>query len=345
VAADVDHLVLLVPGLAGPVCDRPVTDYLQDRPAALDRLVSRATVIRVPYQGLESALCAQFGMATDRPLPVAPLSYLADCGEAPTQYLMRADPVHLRADQSRLRLFESHSFFISRDEADALVESINAFNAGRGWRLIAPQPQRWYLSLPASPQLQTCTPAQAAGRDIDAFLPQGQAARHWQAVITELQMLLHDHPVNLARAQRGEPAINSLWLWGGGVLPVSLRAQPDVLYADDALALGLARHAGIARGDVPTRPEPLWAESVGGNRLLVLGTLAWPAYYDDVEGWLAQLAQLESAWFAPLLAALGTGCIGALTIETCNGRRFVTDRRRQRAFWRRTRPFERRLAS
>ena len=223
-AADVDQLVLLIPGLAGPVVDRSVTDYIETRPAALDRLLSRSTVETVPYTGMEAALCHLFGVpATDAP-PVAPLSYLADSGQAPTRYLLRADPVHLRADQSRLRLFESHSFFITQDEADALVASINAFNAAQDWQLGALHPQRWYLSLPMAPDLQTTPPAQAAGLDIDTLLPQGGDAGRWAAVLNELQMLLHEHPVNQAREQRGEPVINSLWLWGGGVLPLSVQA-------------------------------------------------------------------------------------------------------------------------
>ena len=35
-------------------------------------------------------------------------------------------------------------------------------------------------------------------------------------LMTELQMLLHEHPVNEARAARGVPTVNAVWLWGGG---------------------------------------------------------------------------------------------------------------------------------
>lgn len=339
-AADVDQLVLLIPGLAGPVVDRSVTDYIETRPAALDRLLSRSTVETVPYTGMEATLCHLFGVsATDAP-PVAPLSYLADSGTAPTRYLLRADPVHLRADQSRLRLFESHSFFITQDEADALVASINAFNAAQDWQLSALHPQRWYLSLPMAPDLQTTPPAQAAGLDIDTLLPRGGDAGRWAAVLNELQMLLHEHPVNQAREQRGEPVINSLWLWGGGVLPLSVQAGVDAVYADDALALGLARHAGIGGRAVPEYVGDLLSDDTGRNRLLVLDSLAWPAHYNDIEGWLVQLGEMERIWFMPLQNALHSGRIGSLVIETCNGRRLSTDRKRQRAFWKRMRHFE-----
>ncbi|MEZ5540890.1 MAG: hypothetical protein R3F42_02485 [Pseudomonadota bacterium] len=343
-AAALDQLVVLLPGLAGPDCDRRITGHIRQRPAALDRLLTRGEPGAVTYRGWDAALGHQFGVPATATLPAAALSYLADSGRPPARYVLRADPVHLRADQSRLHLFEGHSFFITQDEADALVAGINALQTGQDWSLRAPHPQRWYLELATAPRMHTTAPAQAAGRNIDDFLPRGEDAARWQAVLTELQMLLHDHPVNRARELRGEPVINSLWLWGGGVLPLTLAAQVDAVYADDALALGLARHAGIPRGRVPSAVETLLPVAPAGQRaLLVLDSLAWPAHYNDIEGWLTQLDQLETCWFAPLLAALGAGRIGTLVIEPCNGVRIQATRARLRGFWRRTRPFEERL--
>jgi hypothetical protein len=308
-------------------------------------LLSRSAVEDVTWTGMAAALCRLFGMAAGAGLPIAPLSYLADTGVAPQHYLLRADPVHLRADQSRLRLFESHSFFITQDEADALVASINDFGTTRDWRLSAPHPQHWYLELQDAPQLETTPLAQAAGQDIDALLPRGRDAGRWATLLSELQMLLHDHPVNRAREQRGEPAINSLWLWGGGMLPLSIRAQPDAVFAGDVLARGLARHAGVECHAVPEFLGDLLSEGSGRKRLLVLDGLSWPAYYNDIDGWLVQLGQLENIWFMPLLVALNSGRIGTLVIDACSGRRFSTDSKRQRGFWKRIRPFEAQLTA
>ena len=344
-AAIVDQVILLVPGLAGPVIERAITDYVRTRPAGLDRLLSRSAAVSVPHTGLEAALCRLFGVSPEADTPVAPLSYLADSGRASPHYLLRADPVHLRADQSRLRLFESHSFFITRDEADALVAGINAFTGVQEWQLTAPHPQRWYLELPRAPALQTTPLAQAAGQDIDALLPRGRDAGHWATALSELQMLLYEHPVNRVREQRGEPVINSLWLWGGGVLPSSVRAEPDAVFAGDVLARGLALHAGIECHAVPEYLGDMLSEGEGRHRLLILDDLAWPAYYNDVEGWVVQLGRMEDIWFTPLLVALNSGRIGSLVIDACNGRQFCTDSKRQRSFWKRIRPFEARLSA
>lgn len=48
--------------------------------------------------------------------------------------------------------------------------------------------------------------------DMLKYLPNGSDLKRWQKLLTELQMLLHAHPVNTARVQRGARPINSSWL-------------------------------------------------------------------------------------------------------------------------------------
>jgi hypothetical protein len=345
VPASARQLVLLIPGLTGPGSDRPITDYFHQRPAALDRLLSRSRAERVQASGLEDTLGRYFGMGAAEELPVAPLCWLADTGIPATQYLLRADPVHLRADQSCLRLFDAHSFTLTQEEADALLVTINEFNAAHGWALSAPLPQRWYLALPQAPDITTRAPAQVAGQDIDPFLPTGADARHWHALMNELQMLLHDHPVNLAREARGEPAVNSLWFWGGGTLPDRLSTQISALYSDHPLATGLAQHAGVALQAVPANAGDLLNDMPDAPLLVLLDRLEWPAYYNDIEDWLSGVEQLERDWFGPLLTAVQQGRLASLVVDTCQGSRFHTGRGRQRAFWKTPQPFEARFQS
>lgn len=336
------HAALVIPGLCGPKSDHPVADYLQSRPAALDRLLARSRAQATPGADLETLLCSLFGLQLEAGVapPVAPLTWLADTGAATAGYLLRADPVHLRADQSRLLLFEGHSFGLSQAEADQLVAAFNVLYAERGWRLAATRPQRWYLSVPHAPLLASVSPGCVAGRDIDACLPQGTAAVEWHAVLNEVQMLFHDHPVNVARAQRGEPAINSLWFWGGGVLPEGVHRTVAQVITDHALGMGLAAAADVPRRDLPADAGELLTLLVPGVNLVVSDALHWPAQYADVEHWLRGLQQLEQGWFAPLLDALRRGDVASLRIFPCNGRSHVTSRVQQRHFWKRNRPFE-----
>lgn len=336
------HIALVIPGLCGPDADPPVSVYLQPRPLALDQLVSRSRVQAAPGTDPDTLLCKLFGMdmAVDAGAPVAALSWLADSGAAGDGFLLRADPVHLRPDQSRLLLFEAHSFELSQQEANQLAAAFNELYADRGWMLTAIRPQRWYLSVPQAPLVDTVSPARVAGQDIDACLPQGAAAVEWHAVLNEVQMLFHDHPVNAAREQRGAPVINSLWFWGGGVLPAAVQGEFVQVFTDQALGMGLAALAAVPRRDLPADAAELLAMLVPGVNLVATDALQWPAQYADVDHWLHGLQQLEQHWFAPLRAALRRGELASLRIYPCNGRSYLTSRALQRHFWRRRRPFE-----
>jgi hypothetical protein len=337
VSASSKHLTLIVPGLAGPDSDPPVTDYFRTRPAELDRWLSRSRRARTGRYGLAAALCHCFGIHAEASLPVAALTWLADCNTPPPPNLLRADPVHLRADQSCLRLFESHSVTLTQVEAALLQETVQAFIAPYGWQLSAPDPQRWYLALPHPPALITHAPVAAAGADIDPFLPSGMDAMQWHAVMNELQMLLHDHPVNLARAERGEAAINSLWFWGNGALPASLPAPARVICSGQALARGLARHAGIACREVPACFTDWQADPAP---LVVLDVLEWPQAYRDIDSWLEHFEQLEASWLRPAASALRNGQLATLVLDACNGYRWRSGRWRRYGFWCAVRPFE-----
>ena len=335
------HLALIIPGLCGPDSDHPVSDYLQTRPLALDRLLSRSQMQSFPGTDLDTTLCHCFGLdAAQQALPLAPLTYLSDTGQAGRGYILRADPVHLRADQSCLHLFDSHTFPVTQDEADALAAAVTKFYAHLGWQLQAVCPQRWYLTLSSVPAITTWPVMQVAGQDIDPCLPQGRDAADWHAILNEVQMLLHNHPVNIAREQRGEPVINSLWFWGGGELPTTVQTEFMRVASNHPLAMGLAQQAGIPRVDLPAESAELIDFAAPGSSLLVTDELERPVRYGEVERWLERLLQLEQDWFVPLLEALRQGKLTSLAIYPCNGRRFHITRRQLRAFWQPLRPFE-----
>ena len=336
-----NQLVLLLPGLCGPDSDPPVSDYLIPRPAALDRLLSRSQSAPSSNAGLEASLCRWFGMELSREAPpVAPLTFRFDAGQSASGYLLRADPVHLRADQSVLRLFDASTFRMEQHEADALVDTFNSFYAGQGLHLLAPCPQRWYLALDKPPDISTTGLLSVGGLDIDACLPQGADAADWHRILNEVQMLFHEHAVNVQREQRGEPAINSLWFWGGGVSPESPANDISRVATDHELGLGLAQLSGTPRVDVPARIDELLPVVADGMTLVVNDALAVATQYGDVDRWLAGLRELEALWFIPLLDAMKQGKLDSLEIDPCHGSRFRLTRRHLQYFWKRDRAFE-----
>jgi hypothetical protein len=329
----------VVPGLCGPASDALFSTYLSQYPQALEKLLARARVEQGVAEDLDATLGDMFGLsgAAAGTLPVAPLTWLADTGTPVAGYIMRVDPVHLRADQSSLRLYDSRAFCIEPGEALELAAAFNDLYRDRGWHLEVAAPTRWYLALSEPPVLETRSPTVCAGRDINELLPRGEHGREWHALLNEVQMLFHSHPVNLAREQRGEPVINSIWPWGGGVLPDVVETPAAHVITDHPLLMGLAQLAGIPRRDLPADAAELAGELAAASHLVVIDTLAAACQYADAEAWATGLMRLETNWFRPLLEMVSSGRIGQLELYPVNGKRYHVSRRLLRRFWRRPR--------
>jgi hypothetical protein len=75
-------------------------------------------------------------------------------------------------------------------------------------------------------------------------MPAGAGAASFHRLQSEIQMLLHEHPVNEARRQRGQLVINTLWLWGGGTAGEVVTTKLPALVGDDPLFQGFWSRAG-----------------------------------------------------------------------------------------------------
>jgi len=134
---------------------------------------------------------------------------------------------------------------------------------------------------------------------------EGDDAKHWRHMLNEMQVVLHNHPVNKAREAAGRRPINSLWFWGGDGQPtISVPGAASLaVQASDPLARGLALAAGI-------EPDTLDADrALRADTLVVLDTLASPARHLDFTRWQDALAALEQDWFAPISGAFNSGAL------------------------------------
>lgn len=296
-------------------------DYLNQPepvlPPALALLLARGDSQSWPYLS-HSGLLQLFG-ATEAVPGIAALSYWGDSGEPPAQprQWLRADPVYLRPDRQFLRLFDARVLNLEWEEAQALSEEIRAFYAEDEWQFRLGSASRWYLRLPQAIAIQTHTLSEVAGCDIGEFLPQGENARAWHTRLNEVQMLLHQSPLNQARQARGELPVNSLWFWGEGDIPPPPASAWTQVYADDALARGFSHWQST-----PCAPLPETLPTDAGKTLLLL----------DAQ---APLETVESAYFAPALQRLRAGDLKRLVIYLRNNRRVALSRRSLWRFWRR----------
>src|SRR3569833_2098459 len=164
---------------------------------ALQTLLARGTRQSSPAEGMEAVLCEALGISRQQDLPVAPISLEADGVVAGEAYWLRADPVHLRVMRDRIVLADSDTLELTQPEADALTAAIGQ-HFGAGLSTIACHPKRWYLRLDATPRLTTLARSKTKNNKNKTKQPHNNKTKQNHTKMNEVQMLLHDHPVNLA---------------------------------------------------------------------------------------------------------------------------------------------------
>ncbi|HHJ12868.1 MAG TPA: hypothetical protein ENJ79_00615 [Gammaproteobacteria bacterium] len=325
------HLVL--PGLAADFGGYARASF---PPApALSHWLARARVRDVAATGPDTAACQLCGVAP----ALAALAWLGDFGEPPHGYCLRLDPVHLRADTRGLVLFDALDAGLEEAEATALADSLRAEFERRGLRLRLAAPGRWYLETddPATwPDLGN--PAQQSGRPVRP--PRAGTAGAWAGCLNEWQMILHDHPVNRARAEQRRPAINGLWPWGGGRLPEPGQA-PARLQGSPVRPVwqGLARLHGSEYAVLPhALPDAAACLSARATTLTCIETLEASARTGDPLAWSEALEALDRQLLPPLMKARAR-----VELLPLNGRAYLLHPLHRFAFWRRPRDYRDRL--
>ena len=329
------HLELVVPVLFR------AQDLPQASMPALEMLLARGRRASGLAGNLESWLCRAFGLhddsAANASIPAGALTAHAHGLDTGAQPWLRADPVHLRPDRDRVLLMPGQALAVTEAEAAGLATALTPLLAGK-FVLHAVRPDQWCLRIDGQGQSDagTIPPVDLAGADIDPHLP----PKRWHRLLTELQMALYDQPANTARERRGEPVINSVWLWGAGKLPAAATGPWQSVSAEDPVALGLGRLAGM-RHRAPGAGALEWLGRAPGDgrHLVVLDGLRGVHASGDSEALARRLQELESNWFAALLAALKAGRIDMLTIHVPEAAAsFETVRGDLHRFWRRPRP-------
>ena len=178
-------------------------------------------------------------------------------------------------------------------------------------------------------------------KGIHELLPYGASASEWRKLFNEAQMLLHEQPLNLAREARGEPAINGVWFWGGGVMPKSFHSAYTHVCGNNVLAQALALMSGVRFSPLPPEATLLPRASPSDKYLVVLDMLQGNASDPDAYGWRESLKELEKNWFEPLFALVKQGKFQQLKLSVLgkNGHKDFTIRPGDtKKFWRMAKP-------
>lgn len=315
------NLNLLIPNLFWS--DVSQTDIYNDLSVpSLEALLSKSTSTQNKSLEMETWLCQEFNIAKQQNnWPIAPIMlHTDDPGliKDSKDYWIRADPVHLRIEQNHIMLADSLAFQISQAEAEQLIQDLNCNLSNHYFTFLPLRPNRWYIRTPRAPEIQTHMLSQVTCMNINNFLPIGNESIIWHKIFNEIQMLLHEHPINRARESRGELMINSVWFWGGGNMPQSIQSSYAHVWSDNDLPRAFALACNTTHSKLPSNVTEWLKTGITGNHLVVLDALLGKAKYKNAHSWREALKDMEQNWFSPLYMALKTGSISQLTITTFN---------------------------
>lgn len=248
-------------------------------------------------------------------LPAAALTRDLLAGDAGDALWLSADPAWVQPDMNGVRLLACGRLQLSEDDAAALADAVRPVIHDAGMRLEVSTPDRWHLQLPDHTPLPAfAAPEQAMGEDLSQHLPQGPEGRRWRVLLNEIQVLLHQHPLNAERRARGLPPVNSLWLWGGGRLPDAVSSGLTGVISDDVLLGALAHRAGLTRQ--PRTPANI--------------STARPGWLIDLQDLPAH--ELAASWWPALQSLLQRH---AVLLHFASGERWLHRPAHRWRFWRR----------
>lgn len=338
------ELTLVVPGLLR-FEDKSYRELVvqAERIPALELIISRSQRLKTNGYNLESSLGELFGLSEEltSSLPVAALSHYLKFGELNDNWYMRCDPVVMQPNRDHLLMLGNDMLEIGEQEAEKIISDINAMYHDQAWQLKMLSPLQWVLELHKNPEIQTNSLTAVLGKKVDEYLPTGKDAKAWHALLNELQMFLHSHPVNQSRAANGLSTINSVWFWGEGQLPRNINSSVATNWVQcwsyHTTTLALARLFNIPRVDCPANANT-WLEYVAtpGRHIVVIDALQSCAL-DPFEWWQA-LSDLNEQWLEPLITALQTNALSKLSLVTAGGRAYELTPMLAKRWWKRIKP-------
>lgn len=220
-------LVVLPPVRGGRLEDRALRAWLAQ---------SELSVATEPRE-LLAQLTAEIGL----PYPeegLAALRMWGQTGDRPTVWIAAADPVYLEPRLDHLCLHALQRTNMPSSDLRALFDHLQV--------TLADDQKYGFIRLGSNGYLRADQPISTASvpayvvdqREPGAYLPSGDYTAMHRNILSEIEMALHEHDVNLRRMEEGAQPVNSLWLWGGGKAPEKTTRPQPPLFSDDPLLAG-----------------------------------------------------------------------------------------------------------
>ncbi len=199
-------------------------------------------------------------------------------------------PAHWSLGTEQVSLLDPALLNLGETESLAFFQAVAELFTSEGFELHTDGPARWLCRHPSLAGLPTASLDRVLGRNVDRWLEPHPGARLVRRLQNEVQMLLHEHPLNEARQDRGALPLNSLWLSGTGAVPPSA-AVPGEVVLDSRLRQGAVNEdwPGWLRAfaELDAGPIQHWQAQVGHNpaaRLTLCGERGAATWRPAVRG-------------------------------------------------------------
>jgi hypothetical protein len=322
-------LTLIVPGIA-PSLARAIADNAARWPR-LARLAGQGRIGPVTRDALPDLRSWQQGLldalglgATAAQYPSAAVTRTGAANERASGYWMHATPMHFAAGLDHLSaVLLDGERAVTGPELAGLEAVVREHLAAASYELVRTSADQWLVRVPHALEVSTVEPGLAARGPLEDRLPRGRDAPSLRRLMTELQMILHEHPVNVGRLGRGVPEFNAIWLHGGGEIGKITPRELPPAFGDDLYLRGIYRLHDTSGAEQPDDARDLLARLDTREAVAVVPC-------NDLD-------TLESRWLVPLVDALRAGTLARLDL-LLDRWRIAMERRALIRFWKSPRP-------
>lgn len=247
------------------------------------------------------------------------------------KFWFRADPVELLKDITTIHLKGNRHLMLSEHQMKQLESSVNQLIQHLDAKFFLLSPSEGYIGCNNNAEVSFVSLLNALGNDQREMNPQGDDAKHWRQLQTEIQMCLFGTggpEINL----KNKASVNSLQFWGNPKAKIR-KKQVDAIVSDSNLILGDARASKISTHMISDFNFTHFSEV----RILQLVPmkLIWARKHGNVADWKSILNSIELNWMVDIFSALKQQKLEQIILLTGGEYYYRLKYSYLRKFWRR----------
>ncbi len=245
-------------------------------------------------------------------LPAAALSWCGEGGALRSGTWMHIDLVHFSAGMNDVHIMSAGE--ISDEDIQQLMTALQPLLSLAGFELHCSAANHWYVWCEEVLDVQThALQIGLTTRSYDV-LPTGNDAPPLRRLLTEIQMLLHQHPLNQQRERQGLSVINAAWFSGAGSPTPATSSTLQRIMSDQPYVQGLCEQLNVTCWPIPRSVTEMLRIRDNDMVLVIDGT---------------NVLQVEEQWLQPLLRGVNRGNVQHLHIYLDHLRVILHGGRRQ----------------